>query len=493
MDEVKGTKRAAVSDQGSRALDRLGHDDASEPPKTEDDLVTSLYARKKEILDYAEIVERGNERDVRRLEDFIAESNTLIVEIKRIHGIYYDAEQAQRVIGQAWVNALMHDFTERSKNLMGKAAGKETENPAVELPPVAEFTFASSDHSKNQDSLFSDARNGIFGVFDGIGGHAAGDIAAYLAKQILQIKLQELSIKLSLDDTVEGVRQALVSASDKIVEIANKVLVYRGMGTTASVVKLWRSAEGKQWAVVGNSADSRVYLYRDGRLEQVTLDDSLVRNVGRNEDGILNEAAARAAQKKLSEVSTDDDLNALNDRELIAYRTRNQISNQLGGKKIVPNIYTVELRPGDKLLLTTDGIHDNLTDTEIEREMKDASLVEVAAKTILSKTLERANDHHHIRNKMDDASAILIEIPELNRATPASSQGQSLREGSFKKTLEQTIKLDEVYRVRYAHYMTVMNDKKYQGFPDDLKREEADKRAKKDMEKSRKILTKDKQ
>ena len=131
------------------------------------------------------------------------------------------------------------------------------------------------------------------------------------------------------------------------------------MGTTGVVAYIWEG-QGKQKAIVGSVGDSRAYIYRRGKVEQITLDDGIVKMVTKDD-----EQKARVIQARLNNVINPNDPSQLAPEERYLYDKRNLITQAIGTKNIVPNTYVIDLQPGDKLLLASDGVTDNLTDKEI--------------------------------------------------------------------------------------------------------------------------------
>ena len=125
--------------------------------------------------------------------------------------------------------------------------------------------------SGNEDNFAVAARGnrGLFIVADGMGGHAAGEVASEMAVQTIE---QELDGLRDLDDsTGDRLDQALRKANRNIHERTMTEVDKQGMGTTASVLLIY----DKKY-LIGQVGDSRVYLLRDGALHQLTKDHSYV-------------------------------------------------------------------------------------------------------------------------------------------------------------------------------------------------------------------------
>ncbi len=170
----------------------------------------------------------------------------------------------------------------------------------------------------------------LFAIADGMGGAKAGEIAAGIAA-----------------DTLEGARSGRLDAEDVASLIADANLriwerslsdpATAGMGTTITVALVEEEAGA---VVFGHVGDSRAYRVRDGVLEQITTDHSLVAELV--ESGVLTpEEAERHPQ-------------------------RSAITRALGTERAVePDVFTIEAVPGDLFLLCSDGLSDMLTENQI--------------------------------------------------------------------------------------------------------------------------------
>ena len=126
--------------------------------------------------------------------------------------------------------------------------------------------------SGNEDSFFAHASKqvGLFIVADGMGGHAAGEVASEMAVQIVSRELsdlQQLNGPAPRDRMAESIRNANRAIYERTINESDK----QGMGTTVSVLVV----SGARW-LIGQVGDSRIYLLRDGALTQLTKDHSYV-------------------------------------------------------------------------------------------------------------------------------------------------------------------------------------------------------------------------
>ncbi len=154
--------------------------------------------------------------------------------------------------------------------------------------------------------------------------------------------------------------------------------------------------------VYAHVGDSRIYLLREQEpLKRLTNDDGLLAKLVENQiitdkDALRIDQAMRADQ--------------LSDIEFSYFRLRGGITQALGGP-LPPTIHTqqIPVYPGDRILLCTDGIHDNLVDEEIEQIMREAPRT-ATARILVERSLQRSHQERSatVRAKPDDMSAIVL-------------------------------------------------------------------------------------
>ncbi|MEI8306941.1 MAG: PP2C family serine/threonine-protein phosphatase [Chloroflexales bacterium] len=184
---------------------------------------------------------------------------------------------------------------------------------------------------------------GIYIVSDGMGGHAAGEVASSLAirgaaEVLISAYLAEAIAPDAVYDEAEArklVRQAVLQGNEAI--IAEGRAQGNDMGATMTIALV----SGDR-AVVGNVGDSRTYLYREGKLRRISKDHSLVMRLV--------------------------ELGQIADEDIYTHPQRNAVLRSLGDKSDVDvDIFTERLHPGDALLLCSDGQWEMTRDPEIER------------------------------------------------------------------------------------------------------------------------------
>ena len=172
--------------------------------------------------------------------------------------------------------------------------------------------------SRNEDALLADPARGVFAVADGLGGHAAGDVASRMAIEALEGALPHRRAEHGIPEQ-ELVTRALQRAHHAVADGADRA-ERLGMATTAVVVVLSDAAR----ALIAHVGDSRAYLVHEGDVAQLTRDHTTGEWGGRG-----------------------------------------RITQALGLGDIEPDVQEVELEPGDRLLLCTDGLTDMLDDEDI--------------------------------------------------------------------------------------------------------------------------------
>ncbi len=186
---------------------------------------------------------------------------------------------------------------------------------------------------------------GVFVVADGMGGHARGDLAAKIAVDTVLDRLTREPPSPAL------VAEALEEANRAIFAVAKEGR-HEGMGTTATALVV-----DLPFALVGHVGDSRAYLYRGGLLVQLTQDHSWVAE--RVRQGLLRPEEARN------------------------HRFKNVITNALGTfPQVEVDLLGLRLKPGDILLLSTDGLHGVIGEEAIARVLGEAGLEEAPRRLV---------------------------------------------------------------------------------------------------------------
>jgi PPM family protein phosphatase len=242
--------------------------------------------------------------------------------------------------------------------------------------------------SGNEDNFFAEAdeRRGVFIVADGMGGHAAGEVASEMAVQIVSRTLLPLASSRDANARAAVVK-ALKDANRAIYERMLAEVDKQGMGTTASVMVL--TDEGY---LLGQIGDSRVYLLRDGALTQLTKDHSYVQE--QVDAGLLTPEQARY------------------------HPYSNVITRCVGASdEVEADLYEGEARPGDVFLLASDG----LTGMVDDRRLQQLLLARSGPGRIVDSLIAEANN----RGGLDNITAIVIQFEAVDKAATAASDAST--------------------------------------------------------------------
>ena len=198
----------------------------------------------------------------------------------------------------------------------------------VKLGRIAVVTDTGRRRLGNEDAYVW--RPPLFAIADGMGGAKAGEIAAGIAADTLE---DADSRPLDADDLASLISEANLRIWQRSLNDPSTA----GMGTTFTVALVDEQAGA---VVFGHVGDSRAYRVRDGVLEQITTDHSLVAELV--ESGVLTpEEAERHPQ-------------------------RSAITRALGTEpEVEPDVFTIEVAPGDLFLLCSDGLSDMLSEEQI--------------------------------------------------------------------------------------------------------------------------------
>ncbi|MBA3824950.1 MAG: SpoIIE family protein phosphatase [Ktedonobacterales bacterium] len=219
----------------------------------------------------------------------------------------------------------------------------------------------------NEDAALCRVVDGVVGVFDGIGMYAEARLASQIARQHCTPLLRGIDRQqfTTPDEALGAVGKALLAAQDGVMELQRQFPEAGDGGTTATIAKLWQpTPDAPLTALYVNIGDSRLYHWnaKEKRLTRLTDDDNILRNwreLGWIDGGIVD------AITTLLDNFTGDVVLPPAARE--AWDNRNTICAWLGMPDITYSGGVIELAPGDRLVATTDGIHDNLTWDEMER------------------------------------------------------------------------------------------------------------------------------
>ena len=216
-------------------------------------------------------------------------------------------------------------------------------------------------------------------VADGMGGQAAGEIASKRAVEIIPRELRKnLTPHLNTDGVKILTRKAIVQANEEIMAMGALDKDMKNMGTTV-VMALWR--KGSEVCIAG-VGDSRCYLVRNKKIQQLTVDHSLAQ-------ALVEARTITAAEAK-------------------DHRFRNVLWKYLGSKEVGegPEVAVVPVQPGDRFLLCTDGLTGVVGDDKVGEFVASQSDMQVCAEGLGQLALDSGS--------RDNVSCVMIEVVETN-------------------------------------------------------------------------------
>jgi PPM family protein phosphatase len=257
------------------------------------------------------------------------------------------------------------------------------------MTPLPSLTWAVTSDSglkrtSNEDSYSTRPDVGLFVVADGMGGHVAGEVASRVAVEAIEAFIQETAgadrnrtwpfpFDPSISLEANRLRAAFRLANRKIASAIADSQDLRGMATTASAVLL-----GPRSASVAHVGDSRVYVLRDGKLQQITHDHSWVEEQVRA--GTLTPTAARQ------------------------HPWRNVVTRALsGGEDPEVDVTEVSPKPGERYLLCSDGLFTVVPDSQIAEILGEQG---VPLESIARSLIEAANEG----GGPDNITALILQI-----------------------------------------------------------------------------------
>ncbi len=324
--------------------------------------------RKEELQRYRKKIEdmekriRDIERELRKLG--LSGDPTARGKLEELRRITGEVEEAFRMRDYSRVSEISRAFAEKAGEL---TAALEEYGKTLKLDlgsHVAADSYIGR-RENNEDAYIADKVDGnvLLAVADGMGGHLAGEVASAKAIEILKetLRLNKFG------DPKEILREAILRANEEVYRMGHDPdhPERYNMGTTltAAIVR-------GDTATVGNVGDSRTYLIRDGRIGRLTKDHSLVQEL--IDSGEITEEEARRHPQK------------------------NIITKAIGIEKELRldegDVKEVKLKPGDYLLLCSDGLSDALPDEDILKTVLSARSLQEAVKLLIDKAYSFGSD-----------------------------------------------------------------------------------------------------
>jgi len=251
---------------------------------------------------------------------------------------------------------------------------------------VAAGTDVGRIRAGNEDNLYADAdpERGLFIVADGMGGHAAGEVASEMAVKIVARELapyRDLSGPEPLTAMAHALREANRAIYERTIVEADK----QGMGTTASCMLMG----GGRW-IIGHIGDSRVYLMRDGVFRQVTKDHSYVQE--QVDAGFLTPEQARY------------------------HPYSNVITRCVGANAMVEaDVLEGQLQNGDIYVICSDGLTGMVEDPQLKKIVESR----VTPGRMVDAMITEANR----RGGLDNITAVVVQVLSVH-GMPTGTTGE---------------------------------------------------------------------
>ncbi|MDD2484683.1 MAG: Stp1/IreP family PP2C-type Ser/Thr phosphatase [Eubacteriales bacterium] len=232
----------------------------------------------------------------------------------------------------------------------------------------------------NEDFILCSGTEDLYVVADGVGGHNSGEIASRMAVEYIDAYSKKNPIRNVLDE------KALMEYFSACLEGINQLILRQSVqggknaGMATTVVLAYLTEKDKAYVV--NIGDSRAYLIRDEHLLQITEDHTYV-----NE--LLKQGSITKAEAK-------------------NHPERNMITRAIGGEeKLIPDFYTFDVYPGDRILLCSDGLYNEVSSEEIRGLAQEPRTVDEFVKELV----RRAN----LYGGKDNISVVCIQVMQQKK------------------------------------------------------------------------------
>lgn len=255
--------------------------------------------------------------------------------------------------------------------------------------------------SESEDYVLVDPDRGLLGIFDSVGGRDKGHLVSHLAGKMIASAWQALpeTERQGSPTQLESSLQALIRQADTAIASLVIPLEQKRPATTVAL-GVFSDHDPEASLTIAHVGDSRIYLLRTGYpLQRLTEDNgyfpfAIRRGLLTKEESLRIEQAEHASD--------------LSPSEQTHFARRNEITCAVGWTDF-PHIQTrsLPLRSGDCVVFCTDGIHDNLTDEEIEEVLRESE--GISAQRLVRLAYHRSQQKH-FRAKPDDISAIVAQL-----------------------------------------------------------------------------------
>ena len=243
---------------------------------------------------------------------------------------------------------------------------QETSSSLFEYFGISEVGLV---RTNNEDVWSAVPKKQFFILADGMGGHQAGEVAAFLTVESMCASIDALSLQASLEQACLSLREAIAQANSKVFNEAQRHHEYAGMGTTLTCFLLVGN-----FLIYGHVGDSRLYRYRK-KLEQLTEDHSLRHSVWNKE--------------------VEDSPPVLLLRNVITRAVGTQSS-------VLPDIGVIPLKSKDLYMLCSDGLSDYVDEEQMVRILSSSDPLEEMGKNLVELALEKGGN--------DNITLLLVRI-----------------------------------------------------------------------------------
>jgi len=247
----------------------------------------------------------------------------------------------------------------------------------------------------NEDSYSIEDSLGLYIVADGMGGHVAGEVASRIAVEMINKSFKKWVTEKASEDELFGTPDSSLSLLGNYVlssiRLANKVVYemalehkeYHGMGTTVVMIVIT-----PELMIAANVGDSRLYMLRDGELERLSKDHTIV-----------------AEQVELGMMTKEEAENS---------PMRHILTRNFGSSEdVAPDIFEIEPSDNDRFILCSDGLTDLVKDDELMIIVQEEDNPESICRKLLDTVLRRGAH--------DNTTIISIFLSDLGRSKKATT------------------------------------------------------------------------
>jgi len=218
---------------------------------------------------------------------------------------------------------------------------------------AAGLTDVGRERDHNEDTFLVDEALGLFLVADGMGGHRAGEVASAIARDTVHEIIRDSASSSRLD----ALDQAIRRANQRVVKEGQANRAHKGMGTTIVALITDGDALG-----IAHAGDSRCYRFRDGTLQRMTRDHSLIEELGGDDPAVM---AALASYS-------------------------NVITRALGtAPDTAPDVRREAVKTGDLFVLCSDGLCGPVDDAALQRLLAEGGSLDEICRRLITEANER--------------------------------------------------------------------------------------------------------